>query len=104
MGIFGSHEFASDYAQELCGKDTGINRHIARPIIYEELKTSDVIYVMENWHKDNLVSMYPDLEPKIFLLHHEGIDISDPDGGTRDDYVQAYTIINQEINILVRNL
>ena len=101
MGLQGHSQSTSKYAQELC-KD--IKKHTARPIVYKELKASDVIYVMADRQKNELASMYPDLKSKIFLLHHDGKDIKDPYGGTREDYVHAYTVINEEIDALVKTL
>ena len=103
MGLIGNYSPASKYPQELC-KDIGISQHTSRPILYDELFNSDTIYVMENWQKDELVSAYPDLKSKTFLLLHKGIDISDPHGGTRDDYLHTYIIINKEIDAIVKSL
>jgi protein-tyrosine phosphatase len=78
--------------------------HRAKPCSPELIQQSDLIFVMERYHYDHLVSKYPDSKQKIFLLVDfcpnleawiQKMGIPDPVGMNISFYENVYKIIDQ---------
>jgi protein-tyrosine phosphatase len=66
-----------------------ISHHSSQPVTLEFLSQADYIYVMTRGHFKALVEQKPSAAEKIFMLDPAGEDISDPIGGSLEDYRQA---------------
>jgi len=81
-------------------------RHLAGDMV----KEADMIIVMEADHRDKILSEYPDVKDKVFLLSSFGnqkgmeTDIADPYGGTIFNYRVALREISFYIDGLMRYL
>ena len=70
----------------------------------EQLRDSDVIFVMEKRHYDKLLDVDAALSKKIFLLgaHHGGarrsVEIEDPYGRTQDVYMACYEQVVEAVD------
>ena len=60
------------------------------------LKRSDIIFVMEKFHKDVIINMMPEIKDKVRLLK-EGADILDPIGKSVEEYKNVLGVIKQEV-------
>lgn len=84
-----------------------ISSHRARSIS-EELLKADLILTMTRGHRDFLLSVYPEVEGRVFLLDEysggAGQDISDPFGGDEMVYDRAAEEILSKIERLVARL
>ena len=49
-------------------KSAGIDMNSPNPLTKELLEWADIIFVMEDWHKEEIKNKYPDIKKKIFSL------------------------------------
>ena len=79
-------------------KEEGIDvsGHRGENINKDILKRSDIIFVMEKFHKDVIINMMPEIKDKVRLLK-EGADILDPIGKSVEEYKNVLGVIKQEI-------
>jgi protein-tyrosine-phosphatase len=84
---------ASRLGQEVMGvRGFDLTKHRARQVTVEELKSYDLILVMERRHKDILKTISPELAECIYLLSEmigTVYDIRDPFGGEVADYKET---------------
>ena len=64
------------------------------------LNNSDVIFVMEKRHYDELVAMHPDAADKTFLLAPDGIEVPDPYNRSEQTYRVCFSRIDQAVQRL----
>ena len=73
-------------------------------VTLEQLRDSDVIFVMEKRHYDKLLGLDASLSKKIFLLgaHHGGtrrsVEIEDPYGRAQDVYMACYEQVSEAVD------
>lgn len=79
-------------------KEEGIDvsGHRGKNINKDILKRSDIIFVMEKFHKDVIINMMPEIKDKVRLLK-EGEDIIDPIGRSVEEYKNILGIIKEEV-------
>ena len=88
-----AHETAQKIALEH-GVDMGAHR--ARQINLDILKWADLVLVMENGHKQELISRYPWLEGKVFRYGEpQRVDVPDPYRRPENAYVLAWNYISK---------
>lgn len=79
-------------------KEEGIDAsgHRGKNINKDILKRSDIIFVMEKFHKDVIINMMPEIKDKVRFLK-EGADILDPIGRSVEEYKNVLGVIKQEV-------
>ena len=81
-----------------------LRNHQSNPITRSKIKRFNVISVMEQWQKDQLIKRYPFASEKIFLLmeylwygsKEEILEVPDPTGKNTEDYHEFINIAHQE--------
>ncbi len=67
-----------------------LSSHRAKPLIFEEINSADLILTMSKGHKNAILSSFPEYEDKVFTIYEFAFekekDISDPFGGSIDVY------------------
>ncbi len=86
----------------------------AKNITDEMIRSSDLILVMEDLHREEIISRFPAAASKTHLLkmfgrdpgenHPEGSDIPDPIGRPLKDYKYCAGVIKKEIERIVKLL
>jgi len=106
---------ATEYAKEVM-KEEGmdLSNHKSRPIIDEELKNSDLIFVMENRQRLYLIARYPKAANNIYLLKEfkkigeltfsNEPDIPDPIGKDLDFYKKVFSMIKESIERVLKEI
>jgi protein-tyrosine-phosphatase len=107
MGIHGvEKQPATEFAIKVC-ESHGVNlsKFISRPLVHEELRESDLIFVMETFQKNFLKLFFPMLDDRVFLLRawpqqkvSKRLDIKDPMGGKMKKYERAFKELSAEID------
>ena len=87
-------------------KDKGISlsEHLSQLVTEEMLVKSDIILAMTPAHLNILRNARPDLVSRMKLLSSSGEGISDPIGGTTEDYRQCASEISDCIQSLLDEL
>lgn len=80
---------------------TGL-RHTPAAVTRELVAWADMILAMEESHRSVLVVRFPDATKKTRVIRPGGI--SDPYGGSAEDYRETLTEISQSISDVVKNL
>jgi len=89
MGVFaGSGSPASEHAVEaLAAQKIDISEHRSQPAVPEIVRELDRVYALTQGHLSSLKKMLPPNRVRhLSLLDPDGEDVSDPIGGTLDDY------------------
>ncbi len=106
---------ATEYAKEVM-KEEGVDlsKHQSRPVTDEELKGSDLIFVMENRQRLYLIARYPKAAGKIYLLKDfkkigeltfsNEPDIPDPIGRDIEFYKKTFSLIKKSIERVLREI
>ena len=89
-----------------------LRNHQSNPFTRSIMKRVDVILVMEQWQKDQLIKRYPVATEKIFLLMEylwqgpteEIRDVPDPTGKNTEDYHEFINIAHQEAERILHEL
>jgi len=89
-----------------------LKKHHSDPLTRKTIKTADVILVMEQWQKNNILARFPVAGGKTFrmmeyLWHADpgGInDIPDPTGKTTADYEAFIPVAHAEVDRIFREL
>ena len=89
-----------------------LRNHQSNPISHHNVKRVDVILVMEQWQKDQLIKRYPFAKEKIFLLmeylwhgsKEEILNVPDPTGKNTEDYHGFINIAHQEAERILNEL
>lgn len=82
-----------------------ISRHRSMPITSSLIANADVILVMESYHKEYILNLFPEADGKVKLVKEFGVhtdnymDIRDPIGGS----IEAYQYCAQEIKECLLN-
>lgn len=101
-------DLATEYAVEVMrrrGHDLGAHR--ARRIDDGVLDGVDLVLAMTERHKDALLRLKPDLAGSVFTLGEyagNGQDVSDPFGGTLDDYEATATVLESILAAIVARI
>lgn len=91
MTGWGMTDLAAEALSEIGIEDDG---HVARPFLdAAAARLPDAIFVMTADHRREVLRSRPDLADRVELLDPEGRDITDPYGGSLDDYRRARDLI-----------
>ncbi len=104
-GIFAvDGERASKGARMSMKSRGGLPDHRSRFLSDEIMEWADLVLVMTGSHKRNLLTRYPHLEDKVFLLYEfatgRDIDVEDPFGGP----LEVYEIVRKQLEDVIERL
>ena len=109
-GVYaGKNNNAADFAIEAM-KDIGINisNHKSDQVNGELLDKTDLVLTMSNSHKKQILSQYPSINGKVFLLNEfaygEERDIEDPFGAPLRYYEKARDEIYKAVEEIVKKV
>lgn len=79
-------------------KDEGVDvsGHRGKNINKDILKRSDIVFVMEKYHRNAIISMMPEIKDRVRLLREDS-DIPDPIGRSIEEYKNVMGIIKEEV-------
>lgn len=86
------------------------SQHLSQPATSVLLRKSDLIFVMTHAHREQILALAPDIEPRVYLLKEfanipvsaeEELDVPDPMGGSMHAYQECIAIIKEAINKIV---
>ena len=92
----------SEAIQVMSEQDIDVSGHRSSPLSNEMIREADLILVMQNIHKEHILSRLPEAANKVQLLSES--DIPDPIGRSLDFYRQAFEIIKKGILRTVKEL
>lgn len=89
-----------------------LRNHQSNSITRSIMKRVNVVLVMEQWQKDQLIKHYPFAKEKIFLLmeylwygsKEEILEVPDPTGKNTDDYHEFINIAHQEADRILHEV
>lgn len=93
--------------------DVDISKHIATNIRYSNIEEMDLILCATTSHKNVVISMYPQLQDKVFTMkeyvnyqreYHNPIDIKDPWGYDIDTYRSCAGEIDECLELLINKI
>ena len=91
----------SFYAKEACEMNgSSLEDFRSQRVSYDLLEASDLILVMTEEHKYQLLLKAPQYADKIFTLGEfagEDIDVGDPYGSNLEMYLQSYDLIEEQV-------
>ena len=82
-----------------------LSKHRATPVKDSKIEDMDLILCMTNSHKNTLLTIYPNLENRIFLMkEYVGLlgDVEDPYGGSLNVYSNCAKELNYCIDLLLK--
>ncbi len=88
-------------------------RHVSQPVTSILLKQADLIFVMTQGHRQQVLDRVPEVEKRVYLLkefanipaNFQGdLDIPDPMGHSRQDYRECLNVISEAVNKIVELL
>ncbi len=89
----GAHEISQKVAME---HGIDMSAHRARQVNLDILRWADLILVMENGHKQELLSKYPMLDGKVFRYGEpQKVDVPDPYRRPESAFVLAWNFISK---------
>lgn len=85
-----------------------INSHRSTPLTTKMAEEADLVLVMEQKHKKQVLYLSPSAEGKVFLLKHFALgieeDIDDPIGGSQQNYQECVQEIEESLRGLICKL
>ncbi len=82
----------SPYAREAVKDRVDISNHQTRPLSIPLIEAADLVVGLSSDHKNTLLRQFPNLKDKIVSLGElagTGEDVSDPFGGTQEEYMEC---------------
>lgn len=104
-GIFAiDGDRASEEARKAMKSRGGLSNHKSRFLSKELMDWADLILVMTRSHKRNLLTRYPQMNDKVYLLYDyasgEDIDVDDPFGGP----VEVYEVVRRQLEDAIEKI
>lgn len=89
-----------------------LKNHHSDPLTRKTIKTADVILVMEQWQKENILERFPNAAGKTFCMMeylwkddpNDAGDIPDPTGQNTADYADFIAVAHNEVDRIFREL
>jgi len=78
-----------------------LDRHSSQSVTIDRMLEADLILTMSRGHLQSLVAMVPELQDRIVPLDAGGLDISDPIGGSLEDYRSVATQIQRGVDAAI---
>lgn len=71
--------------------------HLSQPFNETHARFADRIYAMTRSHRESILSYWPDADTRLFVLRTDGGDITDPYGGSLEQYQRCANQIEDEL-------
>jgi protein-tyrosine phosphatase len=81
-----------------------ITKHAAQPLTERLARHADIVLTMTRGHRHAIVTQWPELANKTFVLCQDGGDVSDPIGGPAELYRQCAEQINEALKPWIKSL
>jgi len=97
-GLYATEGIKMTQPAEEALKEQGIpyNLHTSKQVSAADVNTADLILVMENWQKEDLVELFPQAKNKTFLIGEA--EIVDPVGKTPEEYKKTRDELARALN------
>ncbi|MFH1775967.1 MAG: L-threonylcarbamoyladenylate synthase [Candidatus Omnitrophota bacterium] len=99
---------ATAFAQQVAAEhDIDISNHYARMLTEDMLKKTDIIFVMEEFHRERILERFPEMKKRIYLLTElsgETRNISDPIGRAIEVYRNCFREIEGALEVIVKKI
>lgn len=95
---------AAEAVKVLADAGMALTDHESQPVTEQLVRHADIIWTMTRSHRHALVNTWPEAAARTSVLCRDGSDISDPIGGTEDDYRRCAEQIRQEIEARLQDL
>lgn len=80
------------------------SQHLSQLVTGRMLEESTVVLAMTERHRQVLRDMRPDLSERFHLINRSGMDVSDPIGGTLEDYRDCRSEITNHLRLWIEEL
>lgn len=81
-----------------------LDDHASQPLTQGLLEQADRVYTMTQYHRESILRARPDLAERIEVLSREGTDVTDPIGGSTDEYIQCCEEIERHLRVIAEGL
>lgn len=81
-----------------------LRSHTSQPLTDRLIEHADRCYTMTNSHRLAILDSHPELADRVQVLARDGQDISDPIGGTMDDYLACAASIEKHLARIIDEL
>lgn len=81
-----------------------LSSHESQPLTPRLLSQADYVFTMTKSHRDTILWEYPELSHQVALLSREDQDITDPIGGTLEDYANCAEDIGRHLRAILDEL
>lgn len=81
-----------------------LSDHTTQPLSERLVQQADLIFAMTRSHRHAILSEWPDAAERVRLLCHDRGDVSDPIGGTPDQYAKCAEQIKRELETWMNEL
>lgn len=81
-----------------------LRSHLSQPLTAQLLDQSDHVFTMTRAHRELILAERPDVRDRVSLLSPDGMDVSDPMGGTISDYQACRAEIERHLRTLLDRL
>jgi len=106
---------ATEEARQVAKEDgIDLSSHRTRTLTEAEIQKQDLIFVMERQHKEYIISKYPEVRSKLYLLKDfkkignfdtsENPDIEDPIAKDVDFYKKTFAVIKESIERILKEI
>lgn len=96
---------ASPEASEvLAAEGLSVEDHYSQPVTDSLIKSADRIFVMTRSHRAGLLAEWPEAADRTSLLSPDGLDVSDPIGGTTEHYRRCAQQIKKALESRIQEL
>jgi protein-tyrosine phosphatase len=81
-----------------------LSQHFSQPFSDQLARQADLILTMTQGHRLAILSQWPDLASRTFVVRRDQGDISDPIGGPHSIYEKCANQINEQLSPWVQEL
>lgn len=78
-----------------------LKAHTSQPLTDRLIEHADRCYTLTNGHRAAILNSHPELLNRVQVLARDGSDISDPIGGSTDDYAECAASIEQHLTKII---
>jgi protein-tyrosine phosphatase len=96
---------ASRESEQACGeRDLDISGHVTRAADNQLVRYADQVWTMTRAHRDVIVNHWPEVAGRVQVLDPGGGDVSDPIGGSAEEYRQCAGQIDKFLEQRIQEL
>ena len=78
--------------------------HASQPLTQGLLDQADRVFTMTQYHRESILRARPDLADQIEVLSRDGTDVTDPIGGSTDDYIKCCEEIERHLRTIAEDI